>query len=96
MKEKGEQPMSFEVELKKSGKTIVVPDGERILDALVKSGIYVDTSCQEGVCGTCLTAVLEGTPDHRDEYQTDAEKAANTHITVCCSGALTPKLVLDL
>jgi len=48
------------------------------------------------VCGTCLTRVLDGVPDHRDLYLTDAERAANDQFTPCCSRARTPLLVLDL
>jgi vanillate O-demethylase ferredoxin subunit len=40
--------------------------------------------------------VLEGTPDHRDDYLTAQEKASNRSVMVCCSGSLTPRLVLDL
>jgi vanillate O-demethylase ferredoxin subunit len=48
------------------------------------------------VCGTCLTRVLDGTPDHRDSYLLDGEKAANDQILLCCSRAKSAVLVLDL
>jgi vanillate O-demethylase ferredoxin subunit len=48
------------------------------------------------VCGTCLTRVLAGVPDHRDVYLTPEEQAANDQFTPCCSRAKTPRLVLDL
>ena len=41
-------------------------------------------------------AVLEGTPDHRDTYFTDAERVAGDQFTPCCSRSRTPVLVLDL
>jgi len=87
---------AFSVTLARSGRTLSVPPEKTILHVLQENGISVPISCEQGVCGTCLTAVIEGRPDHRDLYQTDAEKAANTHITVCCSRAHTPSLVLDL
>ena len=34
------------------------------------------TACLQGVCGTCLTPVLAGQPDHRDAYLSAEEKAA--------------------
>ncbi|MEI9891807.1 MAG: 2Fe-2S iron-sulfur cluster binding domain-containing protein [Caulobacteraceae bacterium] len=46
--------------------------------------------------GTCLTPVLEGEPDHRDFYLTDDEHARGGQMTLCCSRAKTPLLVLDL
>jgi vanillate O-demethylase ferredoxin subunit len=55
-----------------------------------------DASCEQGVCGTCLTRVLEGTPDHRDLYLTPEEQAANDQFTPCCSRAKSARLVLDL
>ena len=39
-------------------------------EALAAAGIIVPTSCEQGICGTCLTCVLEGEPDHRDSYLT--------------------------
>jgi len=86
----------FTVVAKASGKTFEVAPGETITDKLVANGIDVQVSCQSGVCGTCLTRVLDGTPDHRDLVQTDAEKATNVQITVCCSRSKTRKLVLDI
>ncbi|MGJ8594814.1 2Fe-2S iron-sulfur cluster-binding protein [Sulfitobacter sp.] len=58
--------------------------------------MHVQVSCQSGVCGSCLTRVLEDTPGHRDLVKTDLEKASNTQITVCCSRSKRKKLVLDL
>ncbi len=86
----------FTVIAKRSGKEVTVQPGETINEQLEKIGISVPVSCQSGVCGTCLTNVLEGTPDHRDLVQTDMEKAANAKITVCCSRSQTRTLVLDL
>jgi vanillate O-demethylase ferredoxin subunit len=87
---------SFTVKLARSGREIEVPAGESILDALARNGLHIDMLCQQGVCGTCLTGVVEGIPDHRDAFLTDAEKLANDKIMVCCSRSLTPQLVLDL
>ncbi len=86
----------FEVELRKSGKTLGVPADKTILQVLNENGVYVATSCEDGICGTCVTPVLAGTPDHRDDYQSDAEKAANDQINVCVSRSKSDKLVLDL
>ena len=86
---------SFVVEARRSGKTVTVPADKSIADALSAVGVALPLSCEQGVCGTCLVDVIEGIPDHRDMYQTDAEKASNKQITPCCSRAKTPKLVLD-
>ncbi len=86
----------FTVVANASGKTFEVAPGETITEKLAENGIDVAVSCQSGVCGTCLTRVIEGTPDHRDLVQTDIEKALNAQMTVCCSRSKTRKLVLDI
>ncbi|MBY4832748.1 PDR/VanB family oxidoreductase [Burkholderia dolosa] len=87
---------AFQVSLAQSGRVVDVPAGTTIVEALRGCGIEVPVSCEQGVCGTCLTRVLSGTPDHRDVYLTDDERAANDQMLPCCSRAITPMLVLDL
>jgi vanillate O-demethylase ferredoxin subunit len=87
---------AFDVRIASSGRTIRIAPDQTIAAALDAAGIAVPTSCEQGVCGTCLTRVLEGTPDHRDLFLTDEEHAANDCMTVCCSRSATPLLVLDL
>jgi vanillate O-demethylase ferredoxin subunit len=67
-----------------------------VVAALAQAGVEVPTSCEQGVCGTCLTRVLSGEPDHRDVYLLDEEKAANDQFLPCCSRSKSPMLVLDL
>ena len=87
---------SFDVKLASSGQVLTVPKGRSVIQVLAEQGIEVPYSCEEGVCGTCVTRVLDGVPDHRDLYLTDEEHAANDQFTPCCSRARTPLLVLDL
>lgn len=95
-REKPDTEGGFEVELARSGKTVMVPHGKSILDALIDQGMNVAHSCREGVCGSCEVNVLDGTPDHRDLVLSDAERASNKTMMICCSGAKSEKLVLDL
>jgi vanillate O-demethylase ferredoxin subunit len=90
----GEAP--FEVELARTGKVVSIPAHRSIVEVLADHGVSVPTSCEQGVCGTCLTRVLGGTPDHRDTYLTDEERSANEQCTPCCSRSRSPRLVLDL
>lgn len=87
---------AFEVIAKKSGKRVRVEADQSIVQALAGVGIKVTMSCEQGVCGTCLCTVLEGTPDHRDVFLTDDEKADNDQILLCCSRAKSDTLVLDI
>src|SRR3954469_1091286 len=86
----------FEVRLARSDRTVAVEAGKTILDSLLEAGITPNYACSEGVCGTCETRVLEGTPDHRDQYLSEEEQASNKTIMICCSGCRTRTLVLDL
>jgi ferredoxin-NADP reductase len=86
----------FLVELARSRRTIAVPQGSTILEALANAGVVVPSSCRRGVCGTCETRVLAGTPDHRDSILTAAERAAGRTMMICCSGSRSERLVLDI
>ena len=90
----GEQP--FEVELSSSGRVVQVPVGVPITQALADAGVFVATSCEQGICGTCLTRVLSGTPEHRDQYLTPEEQAANDVCLPCCARSRSARLVLEL
>jgi vanillate O-demethylase ferredoxin subunit len=90
----GDRP--FQLQLARSGARLTVPAGTTALQVLLDHGIDVNYSCESGVCGTCITPVLDGTPDHRDTCLMDAERAGNQLFTPCCSRAKTATLVLDL
>lgn len=87
---------AYEVTLARAGITVAVSSGARLLDCLLDAGIDIPHSCREGVCGSCETRVLQGTPEHRDSVLSDSEKAANNCMMVCVSGSLGANLVLDL
>lgn len=87
---------SFEVQIASSGRVVTIPPDQPVTKALAAAGIEILVSCEEGVCGTCLTRVLQGEIDHRDAYLTPEEQAANDQFTPCCSRAKSPRLVLDL
>jgi ferredoxin-NADP reductase len=86
----------FDVELARSNITVSVPPGVSILDAVRAEIPGVMSSCEQGICSSCETAVLAGVPDHRDSVLTAKEHAANDYMMICVSRALTPRLVLDL
>ncbi|MEQ6021817.1 PDR/VanB family oxidoreductase [Streptomyces salinarius] len=86
----------FEVVLARSGRTVAVPPGVSVLDAVREAGVEVLYSCTEGTCGTCETEVVEGEPDHRDSVLTEEERAAGETMLVCVSRCRGRRLVLDL
>jgi len=93
---KSDSDASFEIRLASSGRIVMVPKDQSVTQALAAAGVEIMVSCEQGVCGTCLTRVLEGVPDHKDSYLTPEEQAANDQFTPCCSRSKTPQLVLDL
>lgn len=93
---RSEDDGSFEVRLASSGKVYTVAKDKTVVQALAAHGVEIPVSCEQGVCGTCITKVCGGVPDHRDMYLTDAEHEANDQFTPCCSRSKTPLLVLDL
>lgn len=87
---------AFEVVLSRCNMRISVGAQETILHALQRCGVYVASACQEGVCGTCETRVLQGIPHHFDQILSERERAANKTMMICCSRSLSPVLVLDV
>jgi len=87
---------AFDVKLASSGQVFSIPAGISVIKVLAENGIDIPVACEQGVCGTCLTRILDGQADHRDVYLTDDERAANDQFTPCCSRAKSALLVLDL
>ncbi|MGV9456181.1 PDR/VanB family oxidoreductase [Streptomyces sp. NPDC003635] len=85
---------AFEVELRRSGRTVTVPPGSSVLAAVREELPDTLYSCEQGFCGTCQQRVLEGEVDHRDELLTDAER--DDSMLICVSRARGERLVLDM
>jgi vanillate O-demethylase ferredoxin subunit len=86
----------FDVVLARRGVTLHIPPGRQILDVLAEHEILVPFACSQGVCGTCITPVLSGEPEHRDAVLSPEARAANTSMCLCVSRGKTDKVVLDL
>lgn len=87
---------SFEVVLNRSQQVIPVNGHQTVAQALLEHGVALPLSCEQGICGTCLTKVLDGIPDHRDSYLLPNERERNDQFLPCCSRAHSPRLVLDI
>ncbi|MEU1256400.1 PDR/VanB family oxidoreductase [Streptomyces chartreusis] len=87
---------AFEVECRRSGVTLNVDAGTSVLEAAENAGLAVASSCRDGICGSCETRVLAGTPDHRDFLLSEAERATGETMMLCVSRCASDRLVLDL
>ena len=56
--------MSYELTIEPLGQTIEVEDGQTILDAALRAGIYIPHACCHGLCATCKIQVTDGEVDH--------------------------------
>jgi ferredoxin-NADP reductase/nitrite reductase/ring-hydroxylating ferredoxin subunit len=86
----------FRVRIASSDIEFVVPAGVSVAALLQSKGLAVETSCEQGVCGTCRVSVVEGVPEHRDVYLSDQEKAECRSMMACVSRSRSDVLVLDV
>ncbi|WP_026096957.1 PDR/VanB family oxidoreductase [Ideonella sp. B508-1] len=86
----------FEVRLARRGLSVQVAADQTVVQALASLGVHITVSCEQGLCGTCLTPLLEGRADHRDQFLTPEEQARGDCFLPCCSRAADARLVLDL
>lgn len=91
----GREDTDFEVTIRSTGQVLRVPAGQTVLNVLRRNGLRVDSDCEAGSCGTCVTRVCEGQPDHRDTFF-QQEPAGDQRMLVCVSRARSRRLVLDL
>jgi len=91
-----ESAEAFRIRIASTGYDYAVPPHRSVVEVLAEHGVDIPVSCEQGVCGTCITRLLDGIPDHRDMFMTDDEHARNDQFTPCCSRSKTPLLVLDL
>ena len=84
----------FKVKLARTGVTLDVPADKTIVDVLRASDVFIETSCENGICGTCLTRYVDGEPEHRDVVLDASDR--NEFVLVCCARSRTPVLTLDL
>jgi len=87
---------SYQVTIKSSGKAFTVSPGQTLLQACLDHGVTIDYSCEQGVCGACMTKVVSGELQHGDVYLSAKEKDSGTLIMPCVSGCRSETLILDI
>ena len=56
--------MAYDLTIEPLGQTIEIQEGQSILDAALRAGIYLPHACGHGLCATCKVQLLEGEVDH--------------------------------
>ncbi len=84
----------FQVKINSTGDVFTIPKNQSIVEVLRDNGFSVDTSCEDGFCGTCMTRFLDGQPEHHDMVLDDEDR--EEFVLICCARSKTPCLVLDL
>ncbi|NGN93946.1 oxidoreductase [Nocardioides sp. KC13] len=87
---------AFEVELSRTGQVVEVAENQTMLAAIQQVEPALDMSCEDGVCGSCVLRVLEGTPDHRDDVLQPDERTRTDVIYPCVSRVVGDRVVVDL
>lgn len=86
--------VGFRVRLASSGREFDIPEDKSIVEVLREHGIDIPTSCEAGLCATCKTRYLAGTPVHRDYVLDEQERLE--YVLPCCARCASECLVLDL
>ena len=55
--------MTYEVTVEPTGEVIEVDEGQTILDAALRQGVWLPFACGHGTCGTCKCTVTDGDVD---------------------------------
>ena len=88
-----DRPDIFQVRLASNGAVYTVPPHRSIVEVLRENGVECETSCEAGICGTCRTRYLEGSPEHHDFLLSDEEH--EEFVLICCARSQSDMLVLD-
>jgi len=78
-------PVIFDLEFKRTGRTIPCPAGMTVFKAAQAAKIPIQTSCGRGICGTCRIKLASGTVDMRPEGGIKQREIDQGWILTCCS-----------
>jgi phenol hydroxylase P5 protein len=88
--------MSFHITIEPIGQTVEVREGQTVLDACLRAGVWLPHACGHGLCATCKVQVLDGHCEHGEasnfalmDFERDEGK-----ILACCA-TLQSDLVIE-
>lgn len=80
--------MSYELTIEPTGQTVPIAEGQTILDAALRAGVYLPHACCHGLCSTCKVQVLEGEIEHGEASSfalMDFERLENQCLACCAT-----------
>jgi len=80
--------MSYQLTIEPLGATIEVEEGQTVLDAALRQGIYLPHACGHGLCGSCKVQVCEGEVDHGAANPfalMEVEREEGKTLACCCT-----------
>lgn len=88
--------MSYQLTIEPIGQTLDVEEGQTILDAALRAGLYIPHACCHGLCATCKIQVVDGEVDHGEasnfalmDYERDEGK------TLACCATLQSDVTIE-
>ncbi|AER55536.1 FAD/NAD(P)-binding oxidoreductase subunit [Pseudoxanthomonas spadix BD-a59] len=91
--------MSYQLTIEPLGATIEVEEGQTLLDAALRQGIYIPHACGHGLCGTCKVQVSDGEVDHGHANPfalMDFERDAGKTLACCATLASDATIEADI
>lgn len=80
--------MSYRITVEPLGREVDCADGQTILDACLRSGVWLPHSCTHGTCATCKCELVDGDVDHGDASSfalMDFERDEGKVLTCCAT-----------
>jgi len=79
--------MTYEVTIEPTGDIIEVDEGQTILDAALRQGVWLPFACGHGTCGTCKCQVTDGDVDQGDAspFALMDEERDEGMVLACCA-----------
>jgi len=79
--------MTHELVIEPLGLAVDIEEGQTVLDAALRNGIYLPHVCGHGLCSSCKVEVLEGEVDHGESSPfalMDFEREEGKALACCC------------
>lgn len=87
--------MSYQITIEPLGQTVEAAEGQTVLDACLRAGVWLPHACGHGLCATCKVQVLDGdyelgaaSPFALMDFERDEKK-----LLACCATALSDLVI---